>query len=400
MTSADQSRVAWKRLAGEAAHGLGNSPARSLLAAMGTAVGVGAVVTVLGLTSTANAQIDETFTALSSTSISVELNEAGGAAANFPRRAEARTQRIEGVTQVAIVAAVDNGDPVRLRAGDADASVEPPRVSGVTSGYWDAVGAPLLAGRLIDDRLATEPVAVVGERTAGRLGISDLSEQILITFRGVEFLVIGITGQATRDQVVAGDIAIPLPYVRNWLTSEYYSEQMIVVTRLGAGEAVSRQLPTAISPYRPDQVVPRYTVRPRIIDDAVSSDLRLLFLLLALVSMGIAVLGIVNVSLMSVLERRREIGIRRALGARRVHVVGQFLIEAGLLGLVGGALGGAVGQVVVVAVSQWQGWTPTMEPIVTFAAAPLGLGAGLVAGVYPASRAARVTPVIALRSGD
>ncbi|GAA1101806.1 ABC transporter permease [Nocardioides dubius] len=398
MSGGSPNRVAWRRVLTEAIAGLGSSPARSILAAMGTLVGVGSVVTVLGLTATANGQIDESFTKLSSTSIRVDVNEAVGAS-TFPRRAISRVNGIEGVVDAAVVATIDNGEPAQLHPGAPDPGSESPRVAGVSVGYWRTVDAPLLQGRLIDARLAREPVAVLGERTAQRLGVTDVADQVMITFRGVRFLVIGITGPASRDQVTAGDIAIPHAFVRDWLPPDLYTEQMLVVTEVGAGEAVATQVATAVAPFRPESAVAHYTARPRVVDDAVSAELRSLFLMLALISTGIAGLGIVNVSLMAVLERRREIGLRRALGARRGHIVMQFVVEAGIVGIMGGAVGGAVGQLAVVAVSKWQGWTTTLEPLVTLGAAPLGLCLGVLAGLYPALRAARVSPVEALRAG-
>lgn len=391
-----RSRVRVGNLVLQAVAGLATNPVRTLLAAMGTVIGVGSVVAVLGLTATANAQIDETFTRQSSTLITVELNDA--AASRFPAGALGRVQGIDGVVEAAVVSSIDGGEPLAVNPGRPEPGSQSPRVRGVTPDYWDLVGAQLLQGRLIDERLADQPVAVLGARTARRLGIEDLSDQVLIEFRGTPFLVVGITGEAVRDQVGAGDIAIPQKFVRGWLAPEYYVEQMLVTTRLGAGEVVAQQVPPAVSAFHPNIARPYYASRARVIDDAVSADLRMLFLLLAFISMGIAGLGIVNVSLMAVRERRREIGVRRALGARRHHIVSQFLIEASLVGLLGGALGGAVGQAIVIVVSAERDWTPTLEPTLTLLAAPFGLLVGVVAGLYPAIRAALVPPAVALRA--
>jgi putative ABC transport system permease protein len=390
-------RVAVRRLFAEALEGVRGQPTRSALTGLGTLVGVGAVVTVLGLTATANGQIADTFSAQSSTLVQVETDTSAGAS-KFPDGSEERVASIDGVTGVGIVSAIDTAVAPSVHPGDPEAGSEPPRVSGVTPGYWDAVGAPLLQGRLIDVDLAEFPVAVVGQRVAIRLGITDVDDQVMIRFRGRDFLVVGIVGPAARDQVTAGDIAIPQAFVRHWLSPGEYVEQLIVTTKPGAGESTARQVPTAIDPYRANSVITHYPPRARVVDDAVSAELRRLFVMLAIVSMLVGAIGIANVALMSVVERRREIGLRRALGARRRHIICQFLFEAGLLGGLGGAAGGAVGQLAVIGVALTRSWTPTLDPLLTIASAPLGLLVGLCAGIYPAMRAAQVPPMDALRS--
>jgi macrolide transport system ATP-binding/permease protein len=138
---------------------------------------------------------------------------------------------------------------------------------------------------------------------------------------------------------------------------------------------------------------------PKRVKDAVKSDLNLLFLILGGVSLIVGAIGIANVTLVSVMERTGEIGLRRALGASRRHIAGQFLVESGTMGLVGGILGASLGTLVVVAVSAYQSWTPVLDPAAPFAAPVLGAAIGLISGFYPAMRAARMAPVDALRAG-
>ena len=129
------------------------------------------------------------------------------------------------------------------------------------------------------------------------------------------------------------------------------------------------------------------------------NDLNALFLLLGGVSLLVGALGIANVTLVSVLERVGEIGLRRALGARRRHIAAQFLVESAAMGLLGGIVGASLGTLLVVAVSASRDWTPVLDAWVPLAAPAAGALIGLVSGAYPSLRAAAMEPVEALRAG-
>ena len=127
-------------------------------------------------------------------------------------------------------------------------------------------------------------------------------------------------------------------------------------------------------------------------------DLNSLFLLLGGVSLLVGAIGIANVTLVSVLERVGEIGLRRSLGAARRHIAAQFLMESTTLGLIGGVVGASVGTLVVVGVAASRAWTPVLEAWVPLGAPLLGGAVGLLSGLYPSARAAALEPVEALRS--
>ena len=131
----------------------------------------------------------------------------------------------------------------------------------------------------------------------------------------------------------------------------------------------------------------------------VEEDVNALFLMLGGVSLLVGAIGIANVTLVSVLERVGEIGLRRALGAGRRHIAYQFLLESTGVGLFGGVIGASTGVLVVVVVSALRTWTPVMDARIALAAPVLGAVVGLVAGLYPALRASRMAPVDALRAG-
>jgi macrolide transport system ATP-binding/permease protein len=132
--------------------------------------------------------------------------------------------------------------------------------------------------------------------------------------------------------------------------------------------------------------------------DAVQSDLNVMFLLLGGLSLVVGAIGIGNITLVSVIERTSEIGLRRAIGATRWHIANQFLLESTTLGIVGGILGASLGILIVIAVSAYQVWTPVLDPAAPFMAPLVGGVIGLVSGTYPAVRAARLEPVEAFRN--
>jgi ABC-type antimicrobial peptide transport system permease subunit len=115
-------------------------------------------------------------------------------------------------------------------------------------------------------------------------------------------------------------------------------------------------------------------------------------------SLIVGAIGIGNITLVSVMERIGEIGLRRSIGATRWHVAAQFLVESTSLGVIGGILGASLGILTVVAVSAYQVWTPVLDPAVPFLAPVIGGGIGLISGTYPALRAAHLEPVEAFRN--
>ena len=131
----------------------------------------------------------------------------------------------------------------------------------------------------------------------------------------------------------------------------------------------------------------------------VQADVNAIFLALGGVALLVGGLGIANITLLSVMERVGEIGLRRALGATRANIGGQFLVESVIIGLLGGLIGAALGVGVVLGVSVAQDWTPILDNVVTIGAALLGGVIGLLAGLYPSLKAANIEPIAALRGG-
>ncbi len=162
-----------------------------------------------------------------------------------------------------------------------------------------------------------------------------------------------------------------------------------IETRVGAVELIAGQVPLALSPTQAEQLKVSAPPEPARPQGAIRNDLNALFVLLGGVSLLVGAIGIANVTLVSVLERVGEIGLRRALGAARRHIAAQFLVESSAMGALGGIIGASVGVLVVVGISATRTWTPVLDPWIPLAAPLLGALIGLVSGIYPALRAAR-----------
>jgi putative ABC transport system permease protein len=173
--------------------------------------------------------------------------------------------------------------------------------------------------------------------------------------------------------------------------------QMVIATRIGAARAVARQIAAAELPTDPSRLVVTSPPSPQTLQSQVSGDLAGLFLVLAAISLLIGAVGIANTTLVAVLERTGEIGLRRALGARPRHIAAQFLAESTALGTLGGLIGTCIGVTVVVSFAAAKDWTAILYPEYTLPAPLIGSVVGLLAGAYPALRAARISPLAALR---
>jgi macrolide transport system ATP-binding/permease protein len=398
-------RMSPRDLAGEALAGLLARPARVALTVLGTVIGVGALVATLGLSKTAGNQIVGHFDALAATDIVVSPSaRAGGAgAAVLPWDSEARLLRLNGVAAAgtlsdvdvrgALVRAVPVNDP--LAAG----AIQLP-MKAASPGLFRAVRADLATGRLFDvgHSRRADRVLVLGPNAARRLGIARVDQQPAIFVGDRLYAVIGLLAGVRRQASLLGAAIMPEGTARRefGLRAPAFAQ---VETRIGAVDLIARQSPVALSPSDPGLLKVAAPPDPRQLRGAVKNDLNALFLLLGGVSLLVGAIGIANVTLVSVLERVGEIGLRRALGAGRRHIAAQFLLESTAMGLAGGVIGASLGTLVIVAVSATKTWTPVLDPWVPLGAPALGALIGLVSGTYPSLRAASLEPVEALRAG-
>jgi putative ABC transport system permease protein len=166
----------------------------------------------------------------------------------------------------------------------------------------------------------------------------------------------------------------------------------------GAADLIGQQAPIALRPDKPEVLQSLIPPDPRQLRQRIESDVTSLLYGLAGLAMFVGMIGIANTTLVAVMERRSEIGVRRALGTRRRHIAAQILAESAALGTIGGIVGTSLGTIAVVMVAAARDWTTTINPLLTLPAPAAGLLAGLIAGLQPAWRASRITPASALRS--
>ena len=394
-------------LLSEALAGLFARPGRSLLTVLGTVLGIGALVATLGVAETAGNQIVGTFNELSATSVvvSTETGFFGGGAPRIalPWDSESRLMRLNGVVAAGTLAEVSVGGdlarsvPINDPLGQTEFQIQ---VYAASPGLFPAVRTTLSTGRWFDEghSARADRVAVLGVGAAQRLNISRVDQQPVVFVGDVDFVVIGIITEVERQPQLLNGIVIPEGTARVLYGLETPSTIQID-TEVGAASLIASQASIAVSPNDPTLVRVQKPPEPDDLRASVEEDVDALFLVLGGVSLLVGAIGIANVTLVSVLERVGEIGLRRAVGAARRHIAYQFLLESTAMGLIGGVVGASAGIIVVVSVSAARTWTPVLDPLIPFGSVLVGAATGLVAGLYPAVRASLLEPVEALRAG-
>ncbi|MFI8181930.1 ABC transporter permease [Actinacidiphila glaucinigra] len=381
-------------------------PVRSALTTLGTVLGIGTLVITIGVASTAANQIVGRFDALTATSVTVAVPAppSGSTDSTLVEWSGVdAVERLAGVESAAALCDSEGSANVQVRANDVVApgalTEQTLAVVAATAGLPEAVRGTMASGRFFDtgDVARHDRVAVLGDQAARLLGIDDVRDAPAVFFKGQSYTVIGVLGGFRRETRLSASVILPPTTAADRMGLKDVT-RVLVNTSLGAARQVARQAPIALAPGHEEALT--VTAPPDLSKarKGVEGDVNGLFLVLGLVSLVVGAIGIANVTLVTVMERIGEIGLRRALGASRHQVAGQFLAESTTIGLLGGIVGAALGVVVVVSVAAVKHWTPVLDLRLALGAPVAGALVGLLAGLYPSLRAARMEPVDALRA--
>jgi putative ABC transport system permease protein len=376
--------------------GLRTRRLRAALSALGIAIGVGVIVAVLGLSQSAEAGLLAQIAQLGTNMLTVSNGQTlFGQTAELPAQAPQMVGRLAGVTNVDDTSAVSGVTAYRSPHID-PVDTNALTVQAASLGLLGTIKDTVAQGYWLNPATAREPFAVLGQTAAQRLGIDRVFNGERIWVDSQWFYVAGILNQAVLAPDIDPSVLVGYPAAAAYLGSDGHPSTIYVRAQTDSVETVQALLALAANPENPDQVTVSQPSQALIAALATKSALNGLYLGLGSVALLVGAIGVANIMVISVLERRSEIGLRRALGATRGHIRVQFLSEAILLSLLGGVAGVGVGALVTVAYARGHS-EATVIPVDAWAG---GLGAALVigalAGLLPALRAARMSPTRAL----
>ena len=383
-------------LARLAAVGLRTRKLRAGLSALGIAIGVAAIVAVLGLSASSSAGLLAEISRLGTNLLTVTngQNFTGGTA-ELPTAAPAMISRLPGVTAVQDTGTVGNASAYRsplIPPADTNAL----SVDASSLNLPAAVGTSVARGAYLNAATAGEPVAVLGAAAAQYLGIDRIWPGERIWAGGMWFYVTGILHPAVLTPEIDSSVLVGYPAAEKYLGFDGHPSTIYLRTLTSQVTAVDSLLAAQANPENPDQVNVSQPSSALTAQADAQAAFNVLFLGLGAVALLVGAVGVANIMVISVLERRSEIGLRRALGATKGHIRVQFLSEAILLALAGGAAGIIIGATATAIYAHAKGWAIVI-PALAWAG---GLGAalliGALAGLLPALKAARLSPTQAL----
>ena len=390
-------------LAALASIGLRTRKLRAGLSALGIAIGVAAIVAVLGLAASSQAALLAEIQALGTNLLTVTNGQTfSGATAELPAAAPGMIARLPGVTGVQDTGSVGNVSvyksplipPIETNAVSVDAA---------TLNLPAVAGTSLAQGRYLNAATEREPVAVLGAVTAQLLGVDRIRAgmRIWITGNGGQwFYVTGILSKDTYAPEIDSAVLIGFPAAQKYLGFDGHPSEIYVrtVNTPAATTAVDNLLAYQANPETPNQVTVSRPSSALSAQADAKGALDALFLGLGAIALLVGAIGVANIMVISVLERRQEIGLRRALGATKGQIRIQFLAEAILLSLAGGAVGVAMGAAATASYARAHGEAVVIPPQAWAGGLAAAVVIGALAGLLPAIRAARLSPTQALWS--
>ncbi len=377
--------------------GLFTRKLRAALSALGIMIGIASMVAVLGLSESSKSDLLAQLDRLGTNLLTVQAGTGIGLGnAQLPNEAVAMIERIGPVDEVSSVSDIDANV---YRTGYVPTGQSRGiTVKSVDTDLLTTMQGSLAAGRFLDEAGSTYPTVVLGAVAAERLGILDLDGSPLVWLGDQWFAVVGILDPLDLSADLDRTAMIGQGAAATYFDAENIPSAIYVRTAPEYVDTVMGVLGATTNPENPDQVEVARPTDALEARDAAESAFTSLFLGLGAVALLVGGIGIANVMVISVLERRAEIGLRRALGATKRHVAIQFLSEALLLATIGGIGGVILGSAVTAAYASIRGWGVLIPQVALIGGFAAALVIGAVAGLYPAIRAARLSPTEALRT--
>ncbi len=377
-------------------YGLAARPLRVVLSALGIAIGIAAMLAVVGISASSRAKLDRQLAALGTNLLTAGPGQTlFGENATLPDESVPMIRRIRQIESVTAIGQLPDAKVYRTD------KIPAPESGGigtyaVRTDLLGTVGATVASGTFLNDATAQYPAVVLGARTAEGLGIGAVNADVQIWLGGRWFTVIGILDPVPLAPELDFGALVGWQAGLRYLGFGGHITTVYLRTDPDAVEAVRSLLARTANPARPNEVNVSRPSDALAAKAAAETTFTGLLLGLGTVALLVGGIGVANTMVISVLERRAEIGLRRSLGATRGHIRIQFVAESLLLSLLGGGAGILLGSSVTAVFATLQNW-PTVVPLwVITGGITAALVIGGAAGLYPAIRAARVAPTEAL----